>query len=53
MKLIILPTSALLSYIGWYLAEPALGFVWAFFISSAGALLGVYVGWKIARHFGI
>ena len=52
MKLIIFITSTLFSYAGWYLAEP-LGFVWAFFISSAAALLGIYVGWKIARHLGI
>lgn len=51
MKLVIFITSAAFSYAGWYLAEP-LGFVWAFFISSAAALLGVYAGWKIARHFG-
>ncbi|HEY8932624.1 MAG TPA: hypothetical protein VIM44_04845 [Rariglobus sp.] len=53
MKLIIFITSAAFSYAGWYLAEDALGFVGAFFISGAAALLGVYVGWKIARHFGV
>jgi hypothetical protein len=52
VKLLIFVCSTLLSYVGWYLAEP-LGFVWAFFISSAAALLGVYVGWKLARHLGI
>lgn len=52
MKLLIFATSTLISYLGWYLAEP-LGLMWAFFISSAGALLGVYVGWKIGRHFGL
>jgi hypothetical protein len=52
MKLIIFACSTLLSYAGWYLAEP-LGLMWAFFISSAAALAGVYVGWKIARHFGL
>lgn len=52
MKLLIFICSTVLSYVGWYLAEP-LGFVWAFFISSAAALIGVYVGWKIARHLGI
>lgn len=52
MKLVIFVASTVFSYAGWYLAEP-LGFVSAFFISSAAALLGVYVGWKIARHYGI
>jgi hypothetical protein len=52
MKLLIFVCSTLLSYVGWYLGEP-LGFVWAFFISSFGALFGVYVGWKLARHFGL
>lgn len=53
MKLIIFITSTLFSYAGWYLVEDSLGFVWAFFISSAAALLGIYVGWKIARHLGV
>ncbi|HEY9247708.1 MAG TPA: hypothetical protein VIO38_01175 [Rariglobus sp.] len=52
MKLLIFVCSTILSYAGWYLGEP-LGFVWAFFISGAGAMAGVYVGWKIARHLGI
>lgn len=52
MKLPIFVCSTVLSYAFWYLAEP-LGLVWAFFISSAGALLGVYAGWKIARHLGL
>lgn len=53
MRLLIFIFSALLSYVAWWLAEPALGFVWAFFISGAGAMLGVYVGWKIGRHLGL
>ncbi|MET0263156.1 MAG: hypothetical protein ABW223_09680 [Rariglobus sp.] len=52
MRLIIFISSAAMSYLAWYLAAP-LGFVWAFFISSAGALFGVYLGWKIARHFDL
>jgi hypothetical protein len=52
MKLLIFVVSTLLSYVGWYLAEP-LGIMWAFFISSAGALIGVIIGWKIGRHFGL
>jgi ABC-type phosphate transport system permease subunit len=49
-KLCIFGTSAILSYVGWILAAP-LGLGWAFFISSICALVGVYVGWKIARRF--
>lgn len=52
MKLLIFVVSTVLSYAGWYLAEP-LGITWAFFISSACALLGVYLGWKLARHLGL
>ncbi len=52
MKLLILICSTILSYAGWYLGEP-LGLMWAFFISGAASLVGVYVGWKLARHFGI
>jgi len=49
MKLLIFVCSTLLSYVAWYLAEP-LGFAWAFFISGFGAMVGVYVGWKLARR---
>jgi len=52
MKILTLSCSTVLSYAAWYVAEP-LGIMWAFFISSAAALLGVYVGWKLARHFGL
>jgi len=49
-KLCIFGTSAILSYVGWFLGDP-LGLGWAFLFSSVGALVGVYVGWKIARRF--
>ena len=52
MKILPMLCSAILSYVGWYLGDP-FGFGWAFFISSVTALIGVYVGWKIARHFGL
>jgi uncharacterized membrane protein YfcA len=48
-NLCIFGTSALLSYVGWFLGDP-LGFVWAFVLSSIGALVGVYLGWKLARR---
>jgi hypothetical protein len=49
-KLCILVSSTVLSYVGWFLGDP-LGLGWAIVISSIGALVGVYVGWKIARRF--
>jgi len=49
-KLCIFVSSAALSYAGWFLGDP-LGIWWAFLLSGIGALVGVYVGWKIARHF--
>lgn len=52
MKLLIFVFSTLVGWLGWYLAEP-LGIEWAFFISGAGSLVGVYAGWKIARHLGL
>ena len=52
MKLLIGLCSVILAYAAWYLAEP-LGFMWAFFLSSLGSLLGVYLGWRLARHFGL
>jgi hypothetical protein len=49
-RLCILVASVGLSYVGWFLGDP-LGFGWAFVFSSIGAIVGVYVGWKIARRF--
>jgi hypothetical protein len=37
-------------YAGWVLGEP-FGMMAAFLVSSVGSLLGVVVGWKIARHY--
>jgi hypothetical protein len=50
-KLCIFGTSAILSYVGWALGS-LLGIGWAFTISSVAAIIGVYVGWKLARRFG-
>ena len=50
MKLMIGLCSTILSYAVWYVADP-LGFMWAFFLSGIGALAGVYIGWRLARHF--
>lgn len=52
MKILPPLCSTVLSYIVWVLFDP-LGFGWAFFASSIAALVGVYLGWKIARHFGL
>ena len=52
MKILPLLFSAILSYVGWAVGEP-LGFFLAFIISSIAALLGVYLGWKTARHFDL
>jgi hypothetical protein len=37
-------------YFGWELGEPH-GIMMAFCISSLGSILGVYAGWKVARHY--
>ncbi len=38
-------------YAGWWAgAALGLGFFGAFFASGAGSLLGVWLGWKLARH---
>ena len=52
MKLLIGLCSTLLSYVVWYLTAP-LGFMWAFFLSGIGSIVGVYLGWKIGRHFDL
>ncbi len=37
-------------YLGWWLGDAlGLGFFWAYLISGAGSLLGVWLGWKLAR----
>lgn len=36
--------------VGWWLGEPA-GMMTAFFASSVGSLVGVYGGWRVARHY--
>ncbi len=52
MKLMIGLCSVILSYAAGYFAEP-LGFMWAFFLSGVGGMVGVYLGWRLARHFGL
>jgi hypothetical protein len=52
MKILPLLFSTIFSYVGWELGEP-LGFFWSFGISGVAALVGVYLGWKTASHFGL
>lgn len=50
MKLFTTTGALVFSYLGWWLATP-LGFGWALVIGGVASLLGVWVGWKLARHF--
>jgi len=52
MKLMIGLCSTILGYAAWYAADP-LGFMWAFFLSGVASMVGVYVGWRLARRFGL
>jgi len=36
--------------VGWWLGEKA-GFMTAFLVSSAGSMVGIYVGWRVYRDF--
>ncbi len=33
-----------------YFVPASWGLMWAFFISGIGSIVGVYLGWKLARH---
>jgi len=37
-------------YVGWVLGEHN-GLMTAFLVSSLGSLIGVYLGWKVAREY--
>jgi hypothetical protein len=37
-------------YVGWVLAEP-FGMTAAFLVSSVGSVVGVILGWKVARRY--
>ena len=47
-KLCIFVGTTLFSYIGWAAGEP-FGMFTAFILSGVGSVVGVWVGWKIAR----
>ncbi len=50
-NLCIYGSATVLGYLGWIAASPY-GIIWAFAVSSLGAIVGVVVGWKIARRIG-
>jgi len=50
MKLFIFIGINVGGYVGWELGEP-MGIMAAFLISSLGSILGVFAGWKVARHY--
>jgi hypothetical protein len=50
MKLCIFVGVNVGGYAGWELGEP-LGMTWAFVISSVCSIIGVYLGWKVARTY--
>jgi chromate transport protein ChrA len=50
MKLCIFVGMNVGGYIGWELGE-YVGMMTAFLVSSLGSVLGVYVGWKVAREY--
>lgn len=53
MKLCIFAGTTVGSYAFWYLGEVlGLGFGWSFLLSGVGSVVGVYAGWKVARHYG-
>jgi hypothetical protein len=49
-KLLILVAMTVFGWFGWWIGEKA-GVMTAFILSGAGSLAGVYVGWRINRHY--
>jgi hypothetical protein len=33
-----------------YFVPASWGILWAFFVSGIGSIVGIYLGWKLARH---
>jgi len=49
-KLCIFLGMTILGWIGWWLGAK-IGIMTAFIVSSIGSLIGVYLGWRIARDY--
>ena len=49
-KLLIFVGMMIFSSIGWWLGAKV-GFMTAFFLSGLGSIVGIFVGWKIARDY--
>lgn len=49
-KLLIFIGMTIFSAIGWWLGAKV-GFMTAFFLSGLGSIVGIIVGWKIARDY--
>lgn len=49
-KLCIFAGTLVGGYAGWYLGDVlGLGFGWSYAISGVGSIVGVWLGWKLAR----
>jgi hypothetical protein len=52
-RLCIFAGTTVAGYAGWFLGEwLGLGFGGCFLLSGVGSVVGVYLGWKVARKFG-
>ncbi len=52
-KLCIFAGTTILGYAFWYLGVLlGLEFFGCFLVSSVGSIVGVWLGWKVAQHFG-
>lgn len=51
-KLCIFAGTTIGSYAFWYLGDMlGFDFLWCFVLSGVGSLVGVYAGWKVAKHY--
>lgn len=51
-KLCIFVGTSVVGWLGWWLGEVlGFGFGWCFVLSGIGSVVGVWVGWKVARKF--
>ncbi len=49
-RLLMFSGTTLGGLLGWWMASSG-GIVLAFFVSSAGSVLGLYLGWRIGRDY--